>query len=321
MQLNSTLKLNPRLLESDCEKMPIKDGYGAGLLEAGKENSTIVVLTADLSKSTKSDLFQKEFPDRFIQVGVAEQNMAGIAAGLALSGKTPFMASYAVFSPGRNWEQIRVAVCYSNANVKIVSSHSGFTDEGDGATHQALEDIALMRVLPNMTVLVPCDYYEAKKAVKAAVGYSGPVYIRTGREATPVVTTEETQFEIGKAYILKEGSDLTIVACGPLVYEAVKAAKLLSAKEVDCEVINSPTIKPLDEETILKSCKKTGKVVTVEEHQITGGLGSAVSELLSGKMPAPLLRVGVNDAFGESGEYQELLDKFKLSAKSIIIEV
>ena len=320
MQLNSALKLNPRLHESDCEKMPIKDGYGVGLLDVGKENSNIVVLTADLSKSTKSDLFQKEFPDRFIQVGVAEQNMAGIAAGLALSGKIPFMASYATFSPGRNWEQIRVAICYSDVNVKIVSSHSGFTDEGDGATHQALEDIALMRVLPNMTVLVPCDYYEAKKATKAAAGYQGPVYIRTGRKATPVVTTEETQFEIGKAYILKEGKDLTIVACGPLVYEALKAARHLHNKGIDCEVINSPTIKPLDEETILKSCKKTGKVITVEEHQIIGGLGSAVSELLIEKMPVPLFRVGVQDKFGESGKYEELLDKFKLSAKSIIIE-
>jgi len=301
--------------------MPTKDGYGVGLLEAGKANSNIVVLTADLSKSTKSDLFQKEFPDRFIQVGVAEQNMAGIAAGLALSGKIPFMASYATFNPGRNWEQIRVAICYSNANVKIISSHSGFTDGGDGATHQALEDIALLRVLPNMTVVVPCDYYETQKATKAAANYQGPVSIRTGREATPVVTTENTPFEIGKAYVLNEGKDVTIIACGPPVYEAIKAAKHLRTKGIDCEVINCPTIKPLDEETLLKSCKKTGKVITVEEHQVTGGLGSAISELLSEKMPTPLLRIGVKNAFGESGAYEELLDKYKLNAKNISIEV
>lgn len=312
--LRSAQKLDQRTIE----KKPTRHGYGDAIAEIGEKNTAVVVLTADLSESTRSHIFAKKFPERFIEVGIAEQNMAGISAGLALSGKIPFMTSYSIFSPGLNWLTIRTSICYSQANVKIVSTHSGFSDGGDGATHQALEDIALTRVLPNMVVLAPADYYEAKKAVYAAVEHKGPVYIRLSREATPVFTTEDTPFGIGKAQILMDGKDITVIACGPLVYKALEAAQSLVKNGVECEVINCPSIKPLDEVTILTSVEKTKKVVTIEEHQINGGLGSAICELLSDRFPVQVKRLGAMDTFGESGKYEELLGKYGLSTEKII---
>lgn len=320
--LNTAQKLNPKIFTDSIEKAHTRDGYGEAVTEAGTQNQNIVVLSADLSQSTKSDIFEKKFPTRFIEVGVAEQNMAGIAAGLALNGKIPFMASYACFSPGRNWEQIRVAICISKANVKIISSHGGFSASPDGATHQALEDIALLRVLPNMTVLVPADYTETKKAVEASAKFVGPVYIRLAREVTASFTTPETPFEIGKAQVLMEGSDVTLIACGPILYEALKAAhELESQNNIKCEVVNCSTIKPLDEETILASIKKTKKAVVVEEHQVAGGLGGAICELASEKYPIPVKIMGAKNTFGESGKYAELLDKYEINAKHIMISV
>lgn len=294
-----------------------RDGYGEGLVEAGKINKNVVVLCADVTESTRAHLFERVFPERFIEVGIAEQNMVGIAAGLALSGKIPFISSYAVFSPGKNWDQIRISVCYSKANVKIAGSHAGLSAGEDSASHQALEDIALMRVLPNMVVIVPCDAIETRKATVAAAKYKGPVYLRFAREETPVFTTEKTPFKIGRAQVLKKGGDITLIGCGPILYEALLAAREIENK-ISVEVINSHTIKPLDEETILKSVKKTGRVVTVEEHQIAGGLGGAIAEFLGETYPVPLMRVGVQDRFGESGRPQELLKKYGLTKVDIM---
>ncbi|HSX39293.1 MAG TPA: transketolase C-terminal domain-containing protein [Candidatus Saccharimonadales bacterium] len=319
--LNQDLKLSPNIFDTDVEKVPTRFGYGDGVVLAGEKNSEIVVLTADLAESTHSHLFEKRFPDRFAELGVAEQNMTGIAAGLALSGKIPFMASYSVFDAGLNWLQVRTSICYTNANVKIVGSHSGFSDGPDGATHQALEDIALMRVLPNMTVIVPCDYEEAKKATLAAANHVGPVYLRLTREATPHITTSHTPFEIGKAQVLMEGEHVTVICCGPLLRSALQVANRLDARGIRCDVINCSTIKPLDSETILKSVSKTRKVITIEEHQISGGLGGAVAELLTEKMPVPLRRMGAKDTFGESGSYDELLEKYGLGQKAIELAI
>jgi transketolase len=299
------------------ERRPSRDGYGEGLVATGATNKDVVVLCCDLAESTRSEAFKKQFPDRFFEVGVAEQNMAGIAAGLALNSKIPFITSYAVFSPGRNWDQIRVSICYTNANVKVVGSHAGISVGPDGSTHQGLEDIAITRVLPNMTVICPVDAIEGKKATIAAVQHVGPVYLRFMREATPVVTTEKSPFEIGKAYVYREGKDVTVVAIGSQVHEAILAARSLE-EEISVEVINSPTVKPLDVETIVASAKKTGAVVTAEEHQITNGLGSAVAEVLGEHQPVPMARVGVPDIFGESGSPDELLDKYGMRAKNII---
>lgn len=311
-------KLSPKLFSLDIEQKPIRDGYGDGVVEAGRENKNVVVLCCDLKESTRSEWFEKEFPDRFIEVGVAEQNMAGLAAGMSFCGKIPFISSYAVFSPGRNWDQIRVSICYSEANVKIMGGHGGISVGPDGATHQALEDVAITRVLPNMTVIVPADYWECKKAVIEAAKMKGPVYIRFAREKSPVFTTNASPFKIGRAEILRQGSDIVIVACGQLVYEALVAAKELSAQGMSVMVINSHTIKPLDSKTILMAAKKCGRVVTVEEHQVTGGFGGAVAEFLSQNYPAPLKILGVKDRFGESGQPQELLKKFGLTSKSIV---
>jgi transketolase len=298
-----------------------RDGYGDGLKELGSQNPNVVCLSADLTESTRSNLFAEEFPDRFFQTGVAEQNLMGISAGLALSGKVPFAASYAVFSPGRNWDQLRVSVCYSRANVKVISTHAGLTVGPDGATHQALEDIAITRVLPNLTVIVPSDYFEAKKATYAISELEGPAYLRLGRSGSPVYTTEETPFEIGKANLLYEGNDATIIACGIMVYEALMAAKELSERGISVDVINCHTIKPIDKETIINSAKKTGKIVTVEEHQITGGLGSAVAEVVSEEFPVPIKRIGMPDIFGQSGTPEELLTEYGLTKEHIIDEV
>lgn len=317
MQLEETL--SKKILTDNVDKAATRDGYGEGVLEAGKDNKDIVVLTADVTESTRNESFKNKYPNRFFSVGVAEQNLAGIAAGLALSGKIPFMASYATFSPGRNWDQIRVSICYSNANVKIVGAHAGISVGADGATHQALEDLALTRVLPNLTVISPADAKEAKKATIAAAKHQGPVYIRLHRSNTPIMTLEKTPFEIGKAQVWAKGSDITICATGPMVYQALEAAQELQKEHhIKAEVINVATIKPLDKETILKSAKKTKKVITVEEHQIAGGMGSAIAELLSEEFPVQIARIGVNDTFGESGQPELLLEKYGLTAQHIV---
>ncbi len=308
------------LFAKDIPQLPTRNGYGEGVVAAGKKDSNVVVLCCDLTESTRSQAFKDAFPDRFVEIGVAEQNMIGVAAGMALEGKIPFCSSYAVFNPGRNWDQIRVSVCYNKANVKIVGAHSGISVGPDGATHQALEDIAITRVLPNMTVIAPCDAVETKKATLAAAKLKGPVYLRFAREKTPVFTTDKTPFTIGVANVLKQGKDVTIVACGPLVYEALVAAKNLESgiSNIDCEVINCHTIKPIDIKTIVKSVKKTGCVVTVEEHQITGGLGGAVAEVLAKYCPAPIEMIGMPDTFGQSGEPNELLAEYGMTSKDII---
>lgn len=297
--------------------LPNRDGYGHGLLELGKTNPDVVVLDADLAKSTRSDWFAAEFPDRFFDIGIAEQDMLGTAAGLALGGKIPFVTTYGVFVAGRAWDQIRTTVCYADLNVKIAGAHGGISVGPDGATHQALEDIALMRVLPNMRVIVPCDAIEAKKATMAVAGVQGPCYLRFAREATPVFTQEEDYFEIGKANILKEGSDVTIIACGPIVYEALLAHDRLKEIGISARVINMHTVKPLDQEAVLKAAAETGAVVTAEEHQIFGGLGGAVAELLAQNRPTPMEMVGIKDTFGESGPPEELAVKYGLTAKDI----
>lgn len=314
----SKLFLNPNLYKTDVEQIPTRNGYGDGLVELGKEDERIVVLTGDLAESTRANLFQKAYPKRFIECGIAEQNMMGVAAGLALAGKVPFVSSYAVFVPGRNWDQLRVSVCYTNANVKVAGAHSGISVGPDGATHQALEDIAITRVLPNLTVVVPCDYQETKKATKALAKMTGPAYFRFAREKTPVITTEQTPFELGKTIVMREGKDVTIAACGPLVYEALMAAEMLAKKKISCEVLNCHTLKPFDEATLVKSVKKTGCCVTVEEHQITGGLAGAVSETLGRKYPTPIENIGMPNHFGESGEPKELLEKYGMTTKDII---
>ncbi len=302
---------------SKIEQAPTRDGFGKGLVDAGEKNEKVVVLCADLAESTRCHWFKEKFPARYIETGVAEQNLATIASGLANYGKIPFIASYAVFSPGRNNEQIRTLVSLSKLPVKIAGAHAGVSVGPDGATHQALEDIALMRVQPNMTVLVPCDAIEARKATLAAAFYDGPVYIRMGREKSPIFTTEKMLFEIGKAIILKEGKDATIIGCGALLYRALIAAEELSKEGIDVEVINCHTVKPLDAETILNSVKKTNAVVSVEEHQIAGGLGSAVAEMLAQNFPVPQEFIGVRDHFGESGEPEELIEAFGMGVKYI----
>ena len=316
--LNQNAKLNPKLLAADVEQEPIRFGFGRGLVAAGKENQNIVALCADLTGSVKMDDFKKEFPNRFVEVGIMEQHMASLAAGFAAVGKVPFIASYAMFSPGRNWEQVRTNLCYNDSNVKIAGSHAGVSVGPDGATHQAIEDIAITRVLPRMTVLVPCDSTEAEKATTAAAKIKGPAYIRLAREKTPIMTTKETPFEIGKAEIFREGKDVAVVACGQLVYTALKAAEELAKEGIEVAVINNHTIKPMDETTILRLAEQTGAVVTAEEHQIAGGMGSAVAEILARNHPVPIEFVGVHDRFGESGEPNELLEKFGMGVKDIV---
>jgi transketolase len=313
-----SLFLNPKLFAADVEQVPTRNGYGDGLVELGKEDERVVVLTGDLAESTRAHLFQKAYPKRFFECGVAEQNMMGVAAGLALAGKVPFVSSYAVFVPGRNWDQLRVSVCYTNANVKVAGAHAGISVGPDGATHQALEDLAITRVLPNLTVVVPCDYQETKKATKALAKMKGPAYFRFAREKTPVITTDKTPFELGKAIVMRQGTDVTIAACGPLVYEALMAAEMLAKKNISCEVLNCHTLKPFDEATLVTSVKKTKACVTVEEHQITGGLAGAVSETLGRKYPTPIENIGMPNSFGESGEPKELLEKYGMTTKDII---
>ncbi|HEX9664332.1 MAG TPA: transketolase family protein [Patescibacteria group bacterium] len=318
---NPKANLIKNLFSEKIEKIPTRNGYGEGLVEAGKKDKNVVALCGDLTESTRTEYFQKEFPDRFIEVGVAEQNMMGLAAGLALNGKIPFVSTYAVFCPGRNWDQTRVSVCYNNINVKLTGAHSGISVGPDGATHQALEDIAITRVLPNMTVLAPCDYHQTRRATVAAAKYPGPVYLRFARAGTPVFTTARTPFKICQADVYWEGKDVTIIGAGPLVYEALKAAQELKKDKISARVINCHTIKPIDKETISRAAKETGAIVTIEEHQIHGGLGSAVAEVVVQNQPVPMEIIGVPDRFGESGEPEELLEHYGLVAKNIVTAV
>lgn len=296
---------------------PIRKGFGRGLLQAGKDDANVVAACADLTGSTAMDLFAKEFPDRFVEVGVAEQNLVTVGSGLAAMGKIPFVSSYAAFSPGRNWEQIRTTICLNNRPVRVVGSHAGVSVGPDGATHQMLEDIALMRVLPNMVVLAPGDSIEAEKATLALAKDPRPAYLRLAREATPVLTTDKTPFEIGKAYVFQEGADVTIISTGIMTYHALAAADKLLKDGVRAEVVHVPTIKPLDAKTIVASVRKTGAVVTAEEAQINGGLGGAVSEMLGEQYPVPIHRIGMQDRFGESGKPEELMAYFGLDAAHI----
>lgn len=316
--LDPAMRLNPNLFKAEVEQVPPRDGFGQGLLEAGQRFKEVVALCADLTESTRMEAFAKAYPERFVEVGVAEQNLVTLASGMSHLGKVPFVSSYAAFSPGRNYEQIRTTIALNQANVKIVGSHGGVSVGPDGATHQMLEDVAMMRTLPGTTVIVPCDSFEASKATLAMAAQPGLFYLRLGREKSPLVTTAATPFEVGKAQVLRHGQDVTLIACGNLVYEALVAAQKLAMHNLDVEVINVATIKPLDKTTILKSVRKTGAVVTCEEHQINGGLGSAIAELLGEHAPLPLLRIGVKDRFGESGEPQELLEHFGLKSDNIV---
>ena len=316
-----SLHLNPHLYDANVEQVPTRNGYGDALMELAEENPEVVVLTGDLAESTRVLAFWKKYPERFVECGIAEQNMMGVAAGLALAGKIPFVSSYAVFVPGRNWDQLRVSVCYGKANVKIAGAHSGISVGPDGATHQALEDIAITRVLPDLIVIAPCDSEEARKVTHAVATFVGPCYFRFAREKTPVMTTAETPFEIGKHQIYREGKDVTIAACGPLLYEALIAARDLEKEGISTEVINCATIKPFDDETLTKSVKKTKCCVSVEEHQITGGLAGAVAESLCRNFPVPLESVGMPDSFGESGEPDELLKKYHMKAMDVVAAV
>lgn len=312
--------LSDRLFEKNIDLISTRDGYGEGLVEAGKKDERVIALCADLTESTRTELFKKEFPERFIQVGVAEQAMATVAAGMAAYGKIPFISSYAAFSPGRNWEQIRTTIALNDVPVKIAGSHTGVSVGPDGATHQMLEDIALMRTMPNMVVVAPCDAIEARKATLQTASNGKPTYLRFARNETAVMTTEDTSFKIGRAEVFFESNDpkVVIIACGPLVYEALKAAKKLEKSEIASVVINNHTIKPIDERTIIKYAKITGAVVTVEEHQINAGMGSAVAEVLAKNFPVPIEFVGMQDSFGESGKPEELLIKYEMTQKDIV---
>ncbi len=321
MSLYPSAKLIGTLFqEKTLKERPTRDGYGEGLVIAGEKNKNVVALCADLSESTRSEGFAQCFPDRFFEMGVAEQNMACVAAGLGISGKIPFIASYAAFSPGRNGEQIRTTIAYNNANVKIAGSHAGLSVGPDGATHQMLEDIALMRVMPNMRVFVPCDAVEARKATVAAVQIVGPCYLRFAREASPVFTSEATPFVPGKAQVLWESPkpQVAIVGCGPLLYQCLLAARMLEREQIGSVVINCHTIKPLDEKKIIEAVKKCGAVVTVEEHQVAGGLGGAVAEVCARHIPVPMAFIGMQDSFGESGRPDELVEKYGMAVESIM---
>lgn len=314
----SNFPLNPKLHDQDIEQEPIRAGFGRGLKIAGEQNEQIVALCADLTESTQMHHFRDAFPDRFVEIGVAEQNLVTVASGMAAMGKIPFTSSYAAFSPGRNWEQIRTTIALNNQPVRIVGSHAGISVGPDGATHQMLEDIALMRVMPNIVVIAPGDSVEAEKATLALASDSRPAYLRLAREKTPIFSTNESPFEIGKAYVLREGRDITLLGTGTMTYQLLAAAHLLAQEGIEAEVLHVPTIKPLDDDTILASLRKTGRALTAEEGQRSGGFGGAVSELLSSKLPMPLKRIGMRDRFGESGDPTELLQKFELTSESIV---
>ena len=310
--------LNPLLYNKDVELEPIRAGFGRGLKVAGESNERIVALCADLTESTQMHIFRDAFPKRFIEIGIAEQNLVTVASGLARAGKIPFTSSYAAFSPGRNWEQIRTTVTLNDQPVKIVGSHAGVSVGPDGATHQMLEDIALMRVLPNMVVVAPGDSLEAEKATLAIAENGKPTYLRLAREKTPIFSTADSPFELGKAYVLKEGTDVSLFGTGTMTYQLLVAAKILETKGIHAEVVHVPTIKPLDHDTLLASAKKTGRVVTAEEAQAAGGFGSAVAEFLTDTLPMPIKRIGINDRFGESGAPSELMEYFGLSGEKLV---
>lgn len=322
--LNENAKLSEKLFSPDIEKAPTRDGFGNGTVEAGKADARVVVLCADLAESTRAEMFQKEFPERFIEMGVAEQNMATVASGMAAAGKIPFIASYAAFSPGRNYEQIRTTIALNQANVKICGMHAGVSVGPDGATHQMLEDIGMMRMLPGMTVIAPGDSEEARKAVVAAAGIEGPVYLRFGRAPTPIFTTPETPFEIGRAFILWEPDDVSqkpevaILSTGSLSYTALCSARALADKGIQTLVLHIPTVKPLDTNAVLDAAKRAGRVITIEEHQVAGGFGSAIAEFLAEHHPVPIRRLGIQDRFGQSGTPQELLEYYGLDARAVI---
>lgn len=317
--LNSHLHLSPTIFDEGVEQKPTRDGFGEGLLFLGEHDPNVVVLTADLSESTRADKFEKAYPARFFECGVAEQNMAAVAAGLAISGKIPFISSYATFSPGKNWETIRTTIIYNNANVKIAGHHSGIVTGPDGATHQATEDIAITRAWPGIKVIVPVDSVEAKKATIEAAKIKGPVYLRFTRDKTPVLTTEKTPFNVGKiqTFWVTETPKAVMFATGHILYHALLAASELEKENINVLVANVSTIKPLDESGILLLAKKTGSVVTVEDHQVAGGLGGAIAELLSRELPTPMEFVGLQDTFAESGKPLELMQKYKMDSGSI----
>ncbi len=312
--------LNPKLFDADVEQVPIRKGFGEGLLKAAELDKRVVGLCADLTDSTQMHLLRQKFPERFIQVGVAEQNLASTASGMAAMGKIPFITSYAMFSPGRNWEQIRTTICYNDRPVKIAGSHAGISVGPDGGTHQAVEDLAITRVIPKMVVISPCDSIEARKATMAAAKTSDPTYIRLAREKTPVMTTDATPFEIGKAQVLFESKgkpEVGIIATGALVYKALKVAKTLEEEGKKVKVLNIATIKPLDEDAVWRLAHETGAIVTVEEHQIKGGLGSAVAECIAQHYPVPIEFIGVRDLFGQSGTPDELLEFYGMGESHI----
>lgn len=318
--LNQEAKLNSKVFDTDVEQVPIRKGFGEGLVIAGDEDKNVVGLCADLTESTQMHLFAHKYPERFVQVGVAEQNLVTVASGMAAMGKIPFTSSYAMFSPGRNWEQIRTTICYNDRPVKIVGSHAGISVGPDGGTHQAIEDIAIMRVLPNMVVLSPCDVIEAKKATIAAAKINKPVYIRLAREKTPVITTKETPFEIGKAQIFYAPpmtAQVGIIATGALVHKAIIAAQNFATKGISIKVLNIHTIKPLDFEAIKNLAKEAGAIVSVEEHQVVGGLGSAIAEVLAQNCPVPMELIGVHDKFGQSGTPEELIEHYGMGVSHI----
>ena len=318
--LNPKLKLNPKIWNDDVEQIPIRQGFGEGLLQAGIEDESIVGLCADLTESTKMNLFADRFPKRFVQVGVAEQDLATVASGMAAMGKLPFISSYAMFSPGRNWEQIRTTITYNDRAVIIAGSHAGISVGPDGGTHQALEDIAIMRVLPNMIVITPCDSIEAKKATLALAKLKKPAYIRLARDKSPIITTTDTPFEIGKAQVLYEPvgiSHVGVIASGALVSNALKAARNLEKEGIRVKVVNIGTIKPLDTKSILALAKETKALVTVEEHQIAGGMGSVISEYLAGVFPTAIEFLGVKDKYGQSGTPLELIEKYEMGISHI----
>ena len=313
--------LADNLFADDVKREPIRAGFGRGLKAAGEANEAVVALCADLTDSTKMSEFKAAFPERFVEIGVAEQNLVTVASGMARAGKIPFTSSYAAFSPGRNWEQIRTTIALNDQPVKIVGSHAGVSVGPDGATHQMLEDVALMRVLPNMVVIAPGDSVEAEKATKAIAENGKPSYIRLAREGTPVFSTDDSPFEVGKAYVLREGHDVSLMGTGTMSYQLLVAAEELQKHGISAEVVHVPTIKPLDEKTILASAKRTGRVVTAEEAQVIGGFGSAITELLSEHLPMPVKRIGMQDRFGESGEPDELLDHFGLTGAKMALAV
>lgn len=317
--IDPTQKLAENIFDAP-EKAATRDGFGKGAVEAGKADERVVVLSADLAESTRAEWFQKEFPTRFVEMGVAEQNMATVAAGMANYGKVPFITSYAAFSPGRNWEQIRTTIALNNVPVIVCGMHAGVSVGPDGATHQMLEDIALMRAMPNMVVLSPCDAEEGRKATIAAAQLGKPVYMRFGRDKTPTMTTAESPFQIGKANVLWRGEDakVAIFATGPLVHHALLAAKQLAEAGIAVSVTNIHTIKPIDRESVVREAQAAGTVVTVEEHQISGGLGGAIAEVLAAESPTPMEFVGMHDEFGQSGEPQELIAHYRMDSVGII---